>query len=235
MNGNKKGTHEKHLSVLDYEKQERAKEVAALEEQKASLESTNASYQATNESLHDQLCDLDHEILETRIKLDTALEETQAAEKEATKTKKKLSELTSNMSQVERYAAEYARDPNEWLPEPNTLESAKAYRKRILPLINRVVKIIRPLYSKYYDLKRECERLSDRVLTLNKSIDRQRGKISFLENDNKQLLEQAQDLDRVKSVWGASVVNEAIRKVKEYEQALELQKNKNRRRSKGAR
>ena len=33
-----KGTHEKHLSLLDFEKQERAKEVAALEKQKAELE-----------------------------------------------------------------------------------------------------------------------------------------------------------------------------------------------------
>ena len=37
-----KGTHEKHLSLLDFEKQERAKEVAALEAQKAELEEHNA-------------------------------------------------------------------------------------------------------------------------------------------------------------------------------------------------
>ena len=34
----KKGTHEKHLSVLDFEKRERAKEVAALESQKTDLQ-----------------------------------------------------------------------------------------------------------------------------------------------------------------------------------------------------
>ena len=33
-----KGTHEKHLSVLDFEKQERAKEVAALEAEKATVQ-----------------------------------------------------------------------------------------------------------------------------------------------------------------------------------------------------
>ena len=33
-----KGTHEKHLSVLDFEKKERAKEVAELEAKKESLE-----------------------------------------------------------------------------------------------------------------------------------------------------------------------------------------------------
>ena len=43
LSGSEKGTHEKHLSLLDFEKQERAKEVAALEEQKAELEEHNAA------------------------------------------------------------------------------------------------------------------------------------------------------------------------------------------------
>ena len=38
-----KGTHGKHLSLLDFEKQEREKEMAALEEQKAELEEHNAT------------------------------------------------------------------------------------------------------------------------------------------------------------------------------------------------
>ena len=40
-----KGTHEKYLSLLDFEKQEHAKEVAALEVQKADLEEHNATMQ----------------------------------------------------------------------------------------------------------------------------------------------------------------------------------------------
>ena len=50
-----KGTHEKHLSLLDFEKQERAKEVAALEEQKADLEEHNATMQEVNEKWLDHL------------------------------------------------------------------------------------------------------------------------------------------------------------------------------------
>lgn len=38
----KKGTHEKHLPLLDFEKQERAKEVAELERVKVELEERNA-------------------------------------------------------------------------------------------------------------------------------------------------------------------------------------------------
>ena len=57
-----KGTHEKHLSVLDYEKKERAKEVAALEEQISSLEQENATFMEINETLHEQLCNTDDEL-----------------------------------------------------------------------------------------------------------------------------------------------------------------------------
>lgn len=43
----KKGTHEKHLSVLDFEKKEREKEVAELETKKAELQEENAAYEET--------------------------------------------------------------------------------------------------------------------------------------------------------------------------------------------
>ena len=57
-----KGTHEKHLSLLDFEKQERAKEVAALEAQKAELEEHNVTMQEVNEKWLDQLESIDREI-----------------------------------------------------------------------------------------------------------------------------------------------------------------------------
>lgn len=41
----KKGTHEKHLSVLNFEKKARAKEVAELEAKKAELYEENAAFQ----------------------------------------------------------------------------------------------------------------------------------------------------------------------------------------------
>ena len=44
-----KGTHEKHLSVLDFKKKERAKEVAELETKKESLEEHNVAILETSE------------------------------------------------------------------------------------------------------------------------------------------------------------------------------------------
>ena len=57
-----KGTHEKHLSLLDFEKRERAKEVAVLEEQKAGLEEHNATMQEVYKKWLNQLENIEREI-----------------------------------------------------------------------------------------------------------------------------------------------------------------------------
>ena len=57
-----RGTHEKHLSVLDFEKSERAKEVTELEVKKAELQEENAVFEDIHETLHEQLIGIDGEI-----------------------------------------------------------------------------------------------------------------------------------------------------------------------------
>lgn len=57
-----KGTHEKHLSLLDFEKQGRVKEVAALEAQKVDLEEHNAIMREVNEKYLDQLENVEKDI-----------------------------------------------------------------------------------------------------------------------------------------------------------------------------
>ena len=57
-----KGTHEKHLSVLDFQKQERAKEVADLEERKAELLEENSVFETINGALCDQLTQVNEEL-----------------------------------------------------------------------------------------------------------------------------------------------------------------------------
>ena len=57
-----KGTHEKHLSVLDFKKKERAKEVAELEAKKESLEEHNVAILETSEKWLGELENLEQEI-----------------------------------------------------------------------------------------------------------------------------------------------------------------------------
>ena len=53
-----KGTHEEHLSVLDYKKQERSKEVAALENQIDTLQEQTATAETTLSEKQEQLDDI---------------------------------------------------------------------------------------------------------------------------------------------------------------------------------
>ena len=53
-----KGTHEEHLSVLDYKKQERSKEVAALETQIGALQEQTATAETMLSKKHEQLDDI---------------------------------------------------------------------------------------------------------------------------------------------------------------------------------
>ena len=68
-----KGTHEKHLSVLDFEKQERAKEVAALEAEKAVVQEQvndlrDEYYQTAEEvsQVRDDLRELDQKVVKVK-------------------------------------------------------------------------------------------------------------------------------------------------------------------------
>ena len=75
----------KHLSLLDFEKQERAKEVAALEEQKADLEEHNATMQEVNEKWLDHLKNIEQDISSAR-------ESWKEADKKAEQAKKNVAQ-----------------------------------------------------------------------------------------------------------------------------------------------
>ena len=81
----KKGTHEKHLSVLDFKKQERSKEVEELEKKKTELQSENQSYEEINENLKGQLSELDDEIRSMQNGMEKSKKEAESARKQADK------------------------------------------------------------------------------------------------------------------------------------------------------
>ncbi len=213
----KKGTHEKHLSVLDFEKKERAKEVAELEAKKAELQEENSVYEEINESLHEQLCNTDDAIRTAQEQRNAAEEEAATAEKKAKIEKKKLSAMASDIRQAEQYAAKYARSPDEWMPEPTSFESAKSYRKRILPLIEKLVKSLQSLYVKYLDLKNNNTRLANRNMDLEGRIDRLHDTLLQAKSENEMLCGRVVDLERVKAILGVQAVDHAIETAKEYE------------------
>jgi hypothetical protein len=231
----KKGTHEEHLSVLEYKKQERAKEVTALEEQCFNLEQENSRFSELNENLHQQICDADEELRSVQESRDTAVAELADAEKKKATAQKKLSTLTSNMQKIEQFAAEYTHAPEEWLPEPNNWELAKNYRKRIMPILREVVEILRPLYAQYLKLKETGERLVRRNADLERYVDRLQDLLSQSESENEMLRDREYDLERVRKILGPQMVDDAIATAKQKEWELAQQKTKSKRHTRDAR
>ena len=210
-----KGTHEQHLSVLDYKKKVREQEVEELTEHKNLLE-------------HD-LHDISESVDEIQKEKAQAEKERDAVIKKTEVLEKRFSALNSKAGLVDSHAREYGYYPEEWLPEAGTLESAKSYRKRIFPLVKKVANMIQALYSKYLDLKNKNQKLSDRNIDLENRVDRLREEISVIKKENVALLNVAYDMDRVVAVLGENKVKEAIEVAKHLEQVNAKQKGKKRR------
>ena len=209
-----KGTHETHLSVLDYKKKVREQEVEELTEHKKLLE----------HNLHD-ISECVNEIQKEKEQVEkereTVIQKTEVLEK-------RFSALNSKAGLVDSHAREYGYYPEEWLPEAGTLESAKSYRKRIFPLVKKVANMIQALYSKCLDLKNKNQKLSDRNLDLENRVGRLREEISVIKKENIALLNVAYDMNRVVAVLGENKVKEAIEVAKHLEQANAKQKIKKR-------
>lgn len=210
-----KGTHEQHLSVLDYKKKVREQEVEELTEHKNLLE-------------HD-LHDISECVDEIQKEKAQAEKERDAVIKKTEVLEKRFSALNSKAGLVDSHAREYGYYPEEWLPEAGTLESAKSYRKRIFPLVKKVANMIQALYSKYLDLKNKNQKLSDRNIDLENRVDRLREEISVIKKENVALLNVAYYMDRVVAVLGENKVKEAIEVAKHLEQVNAKQKGKKRR------
>ena len=225
-----KGTHEKHLSLLDFEKQKRAKEVAALEKQKAELEEHNANMQEVNEKWLDQLENNEREISSAHENREEADKQADQAKKKASQYEKKLTEIAPMVKDMERFAEKYSDDPDEVLPEAGTLETGKSYReKKAKPLIKKIVTVLRSVYRAYLDLSR---RFSD----MQKSYERAWGKVNSLTdrveelwNENRMLRESLGDFERVKGVLGHDTVETIVQAETQREQALKEQKRAQRR------
>lgn len=225
-----KGTHEKHLSLLDFEKQERAKEVAALEVQKADLEEHNATMQEVNEKWLDYLKSIEQDISSARESWKEADKKAEQAKKNVAQYEKKLTEIAPMIKEMERFAEKYSADPEEVLPEAGALETGKSYReKKAKPLFKKIVTVLRSVYRAYIDFSR---RFND----IQKSYDRAWSKVNSLTarveelwNENRALKDRIGDFKRVERALGSDVVETIVQREKSLEEAQRMQ-NKERKR-----
>ena len=220
-----KGTHEKHLSVLDFKKKERAKEVAELEAKKESLEEHNVAILETSEKWLGELENLEQEIHSAQEIREEADKKAEVAKKEAARYEKKLAEIAPMVKDMERFAVKYSYDPEEVLPEAGTLESGKTYReKKAKPLIGKIITVLRAVYREYLSVSNRFEKLQD---AYNREQDRNKRLKNRLEEslgENRELRTIATDFGRVRTVMGAEQVNAVIDRAKKQEQIEAEQK-----------
>ena len=220
-----KGTHEKHLSVLDFKKKERAKEVAELEAKKESLEEHNVAILETSEKWLGELENLEQEIHSAQEIREEADKKVEVAKKEAARYEKKLAEIAPMVKDMERFAVKYSYDPEEVLPEAGTLESGKSYReKKEKPLIGKIITVLRAVYREYLSVSNRFEKLQDAYNREQDRNERLKNRLEEFLGENRELRTIATDFGRVRTVMGAEQVNAVIDRAKQQEQIEAEQK-----------
>ena len=244
------GTHNKHLSVLDFEKQERAKEVATLEKAVSSnkAELSHIIYQqvlaeneiekikleneavrqettelsATNDLLREQADGL----IENREKL---MSDNKALEQHQKKLQQDIEKMADSKVVLERNVHAYDEDARWQLPEPTALMSAKTYReKNAMPLVERLKEIVKNLTIKCVNLMEQIKQLKAKVTKQAEDIDFYKSKVHQQYVKLEQLQEKADDFERVKQYVGVDKIDIIVKNARELERIAQSEKQQNR-------
>lgn len=233
-----KGTHEKHLSVLDFEKQERAKEVAALEKaisggkkelqdiqilQTKAVRETNQIRQELSELFvtNDLLREQTETLAQDKEKL---LSDNEKLEQQQKKLQQEIGKMSISKTVMERNIRAYDEDKEWQLPEAGAFMSAKTYRDKTLSLVERLKDVIKGLTIK-------CIQLMEQVKKLTAKINRQGEKIEYLTDRVMEqrtvidsLQEQAADLGCLKRYFGEERVQSIVEQTKALKRAEKVTK-----------
>lgn len=244
------GTHNKHLSVLDFEKQERQKEVVQLEQtisdnkvelnnilyQQIMTEEKTEQIRKEGEVIRQELSELSAESdwLKEQTEILTENKEMLLSEKENLESQQKklqqeINKMVQSKKTMERNIYAYDEDAKWQLPEPDTLMSAKSYRsKKALPLVEKLKELVKNLTIK-------CIQLTDQVKKLNIKVEGQKKQISNLtdkaveQNDTIQhLREKMSDLEHLENYLGKERMQSIVEQSKAIERAEKAEKHRKR-------
>ena len=198
------GTHNKHLSVLDFEKQERQKEVAELEQ--------------TISGSKEELSDILHRQIE-------AGRETEQIRKEGEAIRQELNKMVQSKEVMERNIHTYDEDAKWQLAEQGALMSAKNYRdKKALPLVEKLKEVVKNLTIKCVQLTEQGRKLTAKVDGQQKQISRLTDKVMEQSDTIDRLQEKASDLERLERHLGREQVQSIVERSKALEQAERAKK-----------
>lgn len=241
------GTHNKHLSVLDFEKQERAKEVAELEQtisgskeelssilhQQMAAEQETEQIRKEGETIRQEVSELsatNHLLKEQTETLtedkEKLLSENEKLEKQQKKLQQELNKMVQSKEVMERNIHAYDEDVKWQLAEPGALVSAKNYRdKKALPLVEKLKEVVKNLTIKCVLLTEQGKKLTAKVNGQQTQISRLTDKVMEQSDTIDRLQEKAADLGRLERHLG----KEQVRSIVERSKALEQLERANKR------
>ena len=243
----KKGTHEKHLSVLDFEKKERAKEVAELErsisdgkerlsdiqiQHRKAVQETEQIRQK-GEAIRQEVSELSETsdllkeqattLAEDKKKL---LSDNVKLEKQQKKLQQDIEKMVQSKAVMERNIHAYDEDEKWQLPEPAALMSAKAYKdKKAFPLVEKLKETIKALTIKCVQLAEQGKKLKEKVTRQEQQISRLTDKVMEQSDIIDRLQEKTADLGRLERYFG----REQVQSIVERSKALEWAEKENKR------
>ena len=242
----KKGTHEKHLSVLDFEKKERAKEVAELEQSisdgkerlsdiqiqhRKAVQETEQIRQK-GEAIRQEVSELSETsdllkeqattLAEDKKKL---LSDNVKLEKQQKKLQQDIEKMVQSKAVMERNIHAYDEDEKWQLPEPAALMSAKDYKdKKAFPLVEKLKETIKALTIKCVQLAEQGKKLKEKVTRQEQQISRLTDKVMEQRNKIDRLEEKAADLERLERYFGKEQVQSVVEQSKTLERAEKANK-----------
>lgn len=246
----KKGTHEKHLSVLDFEKKEREKEVAELEQsisdgkerlsdiqiQQRKAEQETEQIRQEGEAIRQEVSELSETsnllkeqaatLAEYKEKL---LSDNEKLEKQQKKLQQEIEKMVQSKAVMERNIHAYDEDENWQLPEPGALMSAKAYKdKKASPLVEKLKETIKALTIKCVQLAEQGKKLKDKVTRQEQQISRLKDKVMEQSDIIDRLQEKTADLGRLERYFGREQVQSIVERSKALERAEQVKKRSKR-------
>ena len=184
------GTHRKHLSVLDFEKQEREKEVQELTVQKEELSQTITEIQAAADGEKRDLQEL--------------------REQKAT-IQKEIRKMSSDKKLTEKNIYVIREDPAWQLPEPGMVTTAKSYRdKKAIPLLEKVKETLVSALIRNVQLTEMIEKLKRQMDQLQRNNHSLEVQADRLEKENALLCEESRSYQYLKAEFGEERISEII-------------------------
>ena len=242
----KKGTHEKHLSVLDFEKKERAKEVAELEQSisdgKERLSDIQIQHRKAvqeteqirkkGEAIRQEVSELSETsdllkeqattLAEDKKKL---LSDNVKLEKQQKKLQQDIEKMVQSKAVMDRYIHAFDEDEKWQLPEPAALMSAKAYKdKKAFPLVEKLKETIKALTIKCVQLAEQGKKLKEKVTRQEQQINRLTDKVMEQSDIIDRLQEKTADLGRLERYFGREQVQSIVERSKALEWAEKANK-----------